>query len=63
MNQDIKRVLKETNYQKIVTKHEWMIAALEILETKKESFKEDTPMTLYENLFIDPSQLTPYQQS
>jgi hypothetical protein len=32
MNRDIKRILKETNYEKIITKHEWMIAALEVLE-------------------------------
>lgn len=40
-----------------------MIAALDALDNSKESIKEDLPMTLYENLFIDPSQLTPYQQS
>ena len=43
-----------------------MIAALDALDTldsRKESIKEDLPMALYENLFIDPSQITPYQQS
>ena len=32
MNTDIKRIIKESNFEKIITKHEWMVAALELLE-------------------------------
>ncbi len=49
-------------FEKIITKHEWMIAALENLEKDMAVQKEETPSILYEALFIDPSKLTPYQQ-
>lgn len=32
MTEDIERVKRETNNEKIITKHEWMIAALMVLE-------------------------------
>lgn len=60
MGQDIKKAFKETNYEKIITKHEWMIAALEILEKDLSNNRDETPQALYEVLFIDPSKLTPY---
>lgn len=44
MRKDIKRALKESNYKKIITKHEWMIAALLQLESEEQPRgKEDTP--------------------
>ncbi len=52
---------------KIITKHEWMMAALDMLEKNEKSsyeqviiMDEETPQMLYEALFIDPSKLTPY---
>ena len=63
MKSDIKRAQKATNYEKIITKHEWMIAAIQVLEKEADLKREETPQMLYEVLFIDPSQLTPYQQS
>ena len=59
--EDIKRVKRETNYNKIVTKQEWMVAALDLLESNLPKSKDlEMPMTLYETTFIDPSKLTPY---
>lgn len=56
MRQDIKRALKESQYEKIITKHEWMIAALLQLEGEDlPRGKEESPSQLYEMLFIDPS--------
>lgn len=53
--------------EKIITKHEWMMAALDMLEKHEKSsyeqviiMDEETPQMLYEALFIDPSKLTPY---
>lgn len=43
MNQDIKRLLRESNFEKIITKHEWMIAALEVLESDLPKPREETP--------------------
>jgi hypothetical protein len=40
-----------------------MIAALEILEKDLQFKREESPSVLYDALFIDPSKLTPYQQS
>ena len=59
--EDIKRAKRETNYNKIVTKQEWMVAALDLLESNLPKSKDlEMPMTLYETTFIDPSKLTPY---
>ncbi|CDW90352.1 UNKNOWN [Stylonychia lemnae] len=63
MRKDIKRVLQETKFDKIITKHEWMIAALELLEQDQPNLRDESPSQLYEVLFIDPSKLTPYQYS
>lgn len=61
MMEDIKRAKRETNYNKIVTKQEWMVAALDLLESNLPKSKDlEMPMTLYETTFIDPSKLTPY---
>ena len=61
MMEDIKRVKRLTNGQKIVTKHEWMIAALESLEENLPKSKDlESPRIMYEAMFIDPSKLTPY---
>lgn len=61
MMEDIKRVKKITNGSKIVTKHEWMIAALDLLEANLPKSKDlESPRMLYEATFIDPSKLTPY---
>jgi hypothetical protein len=61
MMEDIERIKDETKHEKIVTKHEWMIAALQVLEEKQG--EDDSQLKqLYESLFIDPSKLTPYQQ-
>lgn len=60
MNNDIKRLLRESNFEKIITKHEWMIAALELLEKDLPNTREETAKQLYEILFIDPSKLTPF---
>lgn len=53
-----------------MTKHEWMMSALDLLEKQDSSKKQDdiiydeeTPQMLYEALFIDPSKLTPYQHA
>jgi hypothetical protein len=43
MNTDIKRVMKQTNGEKIITKHEWMIAALEVLEKDSILKRDETP--------------------
>lgn len=55
MKSDIKRALQATSYEKIITKHEWMIAAIETLEKETDLKREETPQMLYEVLFIDPS--------
>ena len=60
MMTDLKRIKKETQGSKIVTKHEWMIAALEVLEKDVLLKRDESPSTLYDALFIDPSKLTPY---
>ena len=36
MNKDLKRIVKESDGLKIITKHEWMIAAIEALEQNSE---------------------------
>ena len=61
MHQDIQKIKKETNGDKIITKHEWMIAAISILEKDLDSSREESLSKLYEVLFIDPTKLTPYQ--
>jgi hypothetical protein len=43
MSKDIKRALAETKYEKIVTKHEWMIAALELLEEDHPNLRDEAP--------------------
>jgi hypothetical protein len=48
---------------RIVTKHEWMISALEALEKISNCKKDEPPSVLYDALFIDPTKLTPYQES
>jgi hypothetical protein len=58
---DLKRLRAETEGAKIITKHEWMIAALEILEKDIQYKREENSSVLYDALFIDPSKLTPYQ--
>ncbi len=58
----MKRIREEFKGEKIVTKHEWMIAAIQALEEISTSHKEDPAMSLYETLFIDPKKLTPFQQ-
>jgi hypothetical protein len=63
MINDLNRLRKENNGENIITKHEWMIAALEGLEKDFSNKRDETPSMLYEALFIDPSKLTPYQQS
>lgn len=78
MMKDLKRLRAQTNGEKIITKHEWMMSALDKLEkydkeeAKKKNpsaeedpvmFDEETPQMLYEALFIDPSKLTPYQHA
>ena len=74
MMKDLKKVTHLTKGEKIFTKHEWMMAALDMLEKQdKEETKtseeiqslydEETPQMLYEALFIDPSKLTPYQHA
>lgn len=40
-----------------------MIAALEALESLSENKKDELPAVLYDALFIDPTKLTPYQES
>lgn len=57
MAEDIERVKQETNNEKILTKHEWMVAALMLLDPEDPQLPQ-----LYESLYIDPSKLTPYQQ-
>lgn len=74
MMADIKKVRLMTKGEKIVTKNEWMVAALEALEAQDRKgpkpateevslYDEETPQMLYEALFIDPSKLTPYQHA
>ena len=73
MRRDIQKLRDATQGQKIVTKHEWMMGALELLEkhdkargsasSEEAPFEEETPQMLYEALFIDPSKLTPYQHA
>ena len=66
MNNDISKIRKQFKGEKIVTKHEWMIAAIEALEKEipnKRDDRDETPEILYDALFIDPCKLTPYQQS
>ena len=63
MKQDIKKAIQKTKGEKIITKHEWMIATLEVLEkdTRPKKLSDpDSASILYEALFIDPSKLTPY---
>jgi hypothetical protein len=60
MHNDINRLIKESNGEKIITKHEWMIAALEVIEKDIVIKRDETPQMLYEALLIDPSKLTPY---
>jgi len=61
MMEDIRRVKRVTRTHKIVTKHEWMIAALDLLESNLTKSKDlEMPKMLYETTFIDPSKLTPY---
>jgi hypothetical protein len=67
----MQRIKKATKGDKIVTKHEWMMSALDMLEKQDKSSSDDqlmmmdeeTPQMLYEALFIDPSKLTPYQHA
>lgn len=72
MRQDIQKIRKASKGEKIFTKHEWMMSALDMLEKKdrkdpnykkEEDFSlleiEEKPQMLYEALFIDPSKLTP----
>lgn len=61
MHSDIKKSLKSTKYEQIITKHEWMIAALELLEKDSTLKRDETPLLMYEAIFIDPSKLTPFQ--
>jgi hypothetical protein len=70
MKRDIQRVRRLTSGEKIVTKHEWMMSALDMLEKHDKAtddqilmMDEETPQMLYEALFIDPSKLTPYQHA
>ena len=60
MSNDIKKALVQSNYERIITKHEWMIAALLLLEQDLANVRDENPLQLYEVLFIDPSKLTPY---
>lgn len=60
MYSDIKRLQKETNGEKIITKSEWMVAAISELEKDFGHCRDEDPKSLYEALFIDPSKLTPY---
>ena len=70
MKRDIRRVRRQTGGVKVVTKHEWMMGALDMLEKHDKAtddqilmMDEETPQMLYEALFIDPSKLTPYQHA
>jgi hypothetical protein len=70
MKRDIRRVRRQTGGGKVVTKHEWMMGALDMLEKHDKAtddqilmMDEETPQMLYEALFIDPSKLTPYQHA
>ena len=60
MHKDIMKIKKKSGGKKILTKHEWMIAALEKLDKNTLLEKEDTPEFLYSQLFIDPTKLTPF---
>lgn len=61
MHRDIQSIKKQSNGHKIVTKAEWMCAALEELEKKTLLNLEETPKYLYDSQLIDPSKLTPFQ--
>jgi len=61
MRTDITRIKGITDGEKIITKHEWMVAAISALEKQSKVEKEESASSLYEALFIDPSKLTPYQ--
>ena len=44
MHDDIKRIQKQTNYDKIITKHEWMIAAISVLDNANhENLVDENP--------------------
>jgi len=60
MMKDIEKIKGETNGEKIITKNEWMISALEELEKNTLLNMEDTPSYLYDQIFIDPTKLTPF---
>ena len=61
MRTDISRIKGSTGGEKIITKHEWMVAAISSLEKQSKVEKDESTSQLYEALFIDPSKLTPYQ--
>ena len=64
MNNDIVRIEQESKGKYIVTKYEWMVAAIEELEqndsSQIEGLEEEPISTLYESLYIDPNNLTPF---
>lgn len=43
MRKDIKKAYIKTNYEKIITKHEWMIAAIDLLEKDQPNNRDETP--------------------